>query len=150
MRRPDLDQFLRRPLAQCVTYQPPEHILILNIVEESAGMVEQLTDSDVPSIGHQPREPALHGVIERELAFLDELQHHNGNETLREASNPELIGHSHRRPRRQLAVPGSQPDDLVPIAEQYNDSRCARGYKRVHGPLDPGGVVRLALRDADK
>src|SRR3954454_12937756 len=60
-----------------------EELLVLGIVEQATSVVEQHPQRDGLAVGHPSGQPVLHGVVEREPPFMDELEDHRGNEASR-------------------------------------------------------------------
>jgi hypothetical protein len=69
----DLDQFPWLPHLLGLRVERLVEVLILGIAEEAAGHVQELTDSDVISVGNLGLE-LTYRVVETQLALLDKLQ----------------------------------------------------------------------------
>src|SRR3954447_12104786 len=73
VRRCDRDQLARRPRFHRIVKCFPDELAIAAVVEEPAGVVEQLTHRDPLATRHDSGEPTLDVVRERELPLFDEL-----------------------------------------------------------------------------
>ena len=67
----------------------------LAVVPEAGGVSQQLTDRDPrPRLPGKPAEPIRQGSVQRQLPFLDQLEHHDRRERLGQRSDhePRVVG----------------------------------------------------------
>jgi hypothetical protein len=82
-----------------------QHGAVLGVVEQSAGVVEELPDGDALAVWNQPGQPPLDRVVERQPSLARELQNDRRDERLGHAADAKTIGHPHRRLRARPANP---------------------------------------------
>src|SRR3954463_9962818 len=97
MRGADRDDLARRPYAQRILEGLRDEVAVAAEGEQPAGVVEELAHGDALAVGDQPGQPALDGVLERELSFADQLQDGGGDERLGDAADAEADAPAHRR-----------------------------------------------------
>ena len=92
--RHERDQLARAPRAQPVAAVERDRRRE-RVVRDARGVVEQLADRDLAAVGKDPGQPPLDGVLERQPALVDELEHDGGDERLAHARDAEAERGSH-------------------------------------------------------
>ena len=62
---------------------------VVGVVEDPAGVVEQLPHGDRGAVRDQTGQPPLDRVVQPQRALADQLQHHGGDQRLGDAADPE-------------------------------------------------------------
>jgi hypothetical protein len=112
----------------------------LGVVGDAAGVVQQLTERDVRSVGDGAGLPALDGVPEIELALLGELHDDGRDVGLGEAADAEAIVRVDRRLRLEVRDAGGELKRLVAVTHEDRDARYPEADEPVHLGLDRGLV----------
>jgi hypothetical protein len=97
-------------------------------------VVEQLADGDLIPIGQDPRQPALHGVRQRQLALADQLQHHGGDKRLGHATDSIVQPWSHPAAGAQVGQAAGGLRDPVPVADPGGGAGRASRDDRIQQP----------------
>ncbi|GDY55774.1 hypothetical protein SVIO_063970 [Streptomyces violaceusniger] len=122
------------------------------VVEQPAGLVQQLTDRDGPAVvavaAHQPREVFLHRVAEAEPPLGGKTQRHRRDDGLGEAARPEAVvpvdpasGADVRDPRGEVPRAAALPAD-----EHRGPRRVALGRQPPYGGAQDTVTAALGAR----
>ena len=103
-------------------------------------MAEEITDRDPPAVGHEPRKPALDGVVEPESPLADELERDDRDEGLGDAARAEPIAGSQRHTGRERGEPARSRPVSCPVVDEHERTGARGGQDR----LEP--CVELGLR----
>ena len=117
----DIDELARAPVPVRVREHSGQEVLVVGVVEDAAGVVEQHAEGDRGAVGDDMRQPALDGVPQRQPALLGELQGHHRDRRLGDAPDPELVRGPERKRRVETGGADGEPSHSVPVIDQRAD-----------------------------
>ena len=137
----DRDQALRGPGFRGIGQQITQKAGVVGVVEDPAGVVEQLPYRNRGAVRDPTGQPPLDRVVQPQGALTDQLQHHGGDHRLGDAAHPEPGRAAQRNRRVQPGLPaGPGPCRSGAVVDQRQHARCAVGDQLVQQRLQPRTV----------
>jgi hypothetical protein len=125
VRHRDADQLCRPPHQGGVGRHGWPEAGVVGVVEDPAGVLEQLAQGDGRAAWHQAGKPPCDAVAESQPVLGRQLQHHRGDERLGEAARPDPVARGHRASGGDVRQPAGRVHQPVAEAGQADDARDA-------------------------